>query len=220
MAKPKRVWTNKKLVYSAGRWVWDLDGELGVFDPQFKKIDSWETYEDKWDPVPETADLVSYDTSAYSNYIGTFEDGTEATYTFEDYDGTVLKTGKVKDGKTPKAPTAPTREGYQFTWWDPVVWPIKKDTTYTAQYVAVFTLTIAVNDADYGTTDKASIVVPTGTQITNEWAVLTAGSQTVTATPNEGYAFTGWSYSSPVTANATATASFEAVTEPEEQVWE
>lgn len=131
---PKRVWTWKKLVYSDKKPVWELDWKVWVYNPNFTEVSEWETYTDRWNTMEASDELVVYDCSSKSEYVWTFEDGTEATYTFEDYDETVLKTGKVKDGKTPVAPTDPTREWYTFTWWDPEVGPISKDTTYTATY--------------------------------------------------------------------------------------
>ena len=63
----------------------------------------------------------------------------EYTVTFVDYDGTVLQTGKVEEGKTPTPPADPKRpeadgKKYTFTGWNPVVAPVTGDTTYTATY--------------------------------------------------------------------------------------
>ena len=195
MAKPKRVWTNKKLVYSAGKPVWDLDWDLGIYDPQFKTVSSGKTYVDRWENVWADDELVTYDTSAYSNYVGTFEDGTEATYTFKDYDDTVLKTGKVKDGKTPKAPNDPTRAWYTFTGWTPEVWPISKDTTYTATY----TINVAYTFQDYDET-----VISSGT-------VMSGTAPTEPADPTrEGYTFTWWDPEVwAITEDTTYTATYE-----------
>lgn len=55
-------------------------------------------------------------------------------YTFQDYDETVISSGTVMSWTAPTAPADPTREWYTFTWWDPEVWAITEDTTYTATY--------------------------------------------------------------------------------------
>lgn len=134
MQMPKRVWSNKSLVYSNKKCVWKLGDKLGVCDPTFKEVESWKVYpSNRWENVSADDELQIYDSLNPTN-IWTFEDWVVATYTFQDYDETVLKTGTVKDGWTPVAPTDPTREGYTFTWWNPEVWPIEKDTTYTATY--------------------------------------------------------------------------------------
>ena len=56
------------------------------------------------------------------------------TVTFEDHDGTELKTEEVEHGKSATAPQDPTREGYTFTGWDKDFNNITGDLTVTAQY--------------------------------------------------------------------------------------
>lgn len=131
---PKRVWSNKKLVYSNHKPVWKLDDKVWVYDPKFKEVETWETYTDERENLDWDAEMQIYDTMKPTD-IWTMNSWIVATYTFYDYDEeTVLKTGTVKDGWTPTAPTDPTREWYTFTWRDPTVWPISKDTSYVAQY--------------------------------------------------------------------------------------
>ena len=65
---------------------------------------------------------------------GTSSEGLGVEYTFKDWDGTILKQWSIGEWATPKAPADPTREGYTFTWWEPEVGPLSKDTTYVAQY--------------------------------------------------------------------------------------
>lgn len=122
--KPCQVWLKveeEKFYKQDINWLVEItDEEFNVYWPNWKAMDS--------DDV-----LGYYDTDEPTELFSP-EDWDEATYTFEDYDETVLKTGKVKDWETPVAPEDPTREGYTFTGWKPKVKAIYKDTTYTAQY--------------------------------------------------------------------------------------
>ena len=56
------------------------------------------------------------------------------TVKFIDWDGTVLKTEVVEDGKDATAPTNPVRNGYTFTGWDKGLSNIKDDMEIKAQY--------------------------------------------------------------------------------------
>ena len=58
------------------------------------------------------------------------------TYTviFRDYDGTVLKTETVEEGKAATAPANPSREGYRFTGWDKTFSNITSNLVVTAMY--------------------------------------------------------------------------------------
>lgn len=75
---PKRVWTWKKLVYSDKKPVWELDWKVWVYNPNFTEVSEWETYTDRWNTMEASDELVTYDSSTKSEYIGTFEDWTEA----------------------------------------------------------------------------------------------------------------------------------------------
>lgn len=143
----KRVWdaTEKKIArVQWANWkpcqVWygletetyykqDINGLVEITDEDFN------VYWPNWKLVESDDVLGYYDTDEPTD-LWNPEDWDEATYTFKDYDETVLKTGKVKDWETPVAPTDPTREGYIFKGWKPKVKAIYKDTTYTAQYEA------------------------------------------------------------------------------------
>lgn len=216
---PKRVWSGKKQVYSWKKPVWVKDWKLWVYDPNFEEVTNWQYYSpNRWGNLSSDAELQIYDDKDSLNPtdIGTFEDWLESTYQFVDYDGTVLKSWKVKDGKTPTAPTDPTREHYTFTWWNPTVWPINKNTTYSAVYaIDTFSVTISVNDADYGSVNVSSLSnVPYGTAISASDNVLTIGETTITATASEWYQFSSWgTLPATVTEDLTITASFDAIPE-------
>ena len=155
MTNPKRVWSNNKTVWDGKKSVWLQDWELKTYDGNWEDAGSdLQTYWNQWEEVSEDAILDVYDSNT-PEPIGTPEDGIEATYTFKDYDGTVLKTGKVKDGETPVAPADPTREHYIFQWWNPTVWPISKNTEFVAVYIPVYipenyTFTINVENLPEG----------------------------------------------------------------------
>ena len=138
---PKRVWSGKKQVYSWKKPVWVKDWKLWVYDPNFEEVTNWQYYSpNRWGNLSSDAELQIYDDKDSLNptNVGTFEDWLEATYQFIDYDSTVLKSGTVKDWKTPVAPADPTRESYTFVEWNPAVWPITKNTNYSALYVQTY----------------------------------------------------------------------------------
>ena len=56
------------------------------------------------------------------------------TVTFNDWDGSVLKTEEVESGSAATAPSNPSREGYEFIGWDKTFGNITSDLTITAQY--------------------------------------------------------------------------------------
>jgi hypothetical protein len=88
-------------------------------------------------------------TVAFSNlnYTVTYEVAAQThTVTFVDWNGTVLKTEIVEDGKSAVAPTAPTRDGYKFTGWDKTFSNITSDLTVTAQYAEIVYTPIRVKE--------------------------------------------------------------------------
>ena len=85
---------------------------------------------------------------------------------------------------------------------------------YTEE-IQTFTVSIAVNNADYGTVSESSITVDYGTAISVNGNQLTIGDTTITAIPTTDnptydYAFTGWTNTaSEVTEAITIIANFE-----------
>jgi hypothetical protein len=120
------------------------------------------------------------------NYEITFMPGTLTvdelilTVTFEDYDGTKLDTQQVAYGNAATAPSAPVREGYNFTGWDKAFDVVTGNMTVTAQY-AIKTYSVTFYEQDG--------VTPIGTPQTVNW-----GSAAVfeTAPVVTGYAFDQW----------------------------
>ena len=104
------------------------------------------------------------------------------TVTFQDWDGTVLKTEQVEQGKSATAPAAPTREGYTFKGWDKDFSNVQSDLTVTAQYTRdIVYYTVSFYDWD-------------GTELHVEQ--VEQGKDAVGPTVNptrEGYTFVGWS---------------------------
>lgn len=92
-----------------------------------------------------------------AGYVGVVS--TSHTVTFKDYDGTVLKTETVEDGKAATAPAEPERAGYIFTGWDKVFSYVKGDLIVTAQYQEILEPTIMIPNVTASAGDTVSIPV-------------------------------------------------------------
>ena len=221
----KRLWDteNKKVVRAIPTWdphkklqVWtdDEGSKLYVYsNSEYVELDtSNATVSEYWPTVWKqlTDETVGYYLTNEPTDLYNRDEGDEATYTFKDYDWTVLKTGKVDEGETPTPPADPTREAtaqytYTFAGWNPTVWKIYKKTTYTATYTAtVNKYTITFVDEDW-TTELDS-------QELDYWATPVYAGETPTkeATAQYTYTFSGWTPAiATVTADATYTATYE-----------
>lgn len=210
----KRLWDTegKKIVFT--EWptghkcqVWtDESGNLYIYDMAQRLTyngtsPDWEEYvRSNWKTLTDET-VWFYDTNVATE-LYSWDEWDEASYQFVDWDWTVLKSWKVDEWGTPTAPADPTRSAtaqytYTFAWRSPAVWPIKKKTIYTATYTAVvneYTVTISVNDADYGYTEPVTITnVPYGTSIgVDEDNLLHVWTVTVTPHANTGYTFSSW----------------------------
>lgn len=133
------------------------------------------------------------------------EDESAATYTVEfmNYDGTILKTEKVKSGSHATPPAAPTREGYTFIGWSGSYSNVNADVTVVAQYRENTSETVyyIVRFIDYdGTVLK--------TQAVEKGQSAKAPADPVRA----GYSFTGWDKTfASITADLTVTAQYEEI---------
>ena len=135
---------------------------------------------------------ISADTDVWPLY----SDIAVYTVRFLDYNGTVVKTQKVEEGKSATAPAAPAREDYIFTGWSRAYTNVRADIDVTAVYREAKTFTVRFNDYSgvlLGTVD-----------------VKEGKTATAPVTPSrEGYRFTGWSGAlTNITANKTVTAQY------------
>lgn len=100
---------------------------------------------------------LSDGTEIDAGYVGVTDTPSSTTYTviFKDYDGTVLKTESVAQGKSATAPANPSRDGYVFTGWDKAFSNITSDIVVTAQYEKI---TGAYLKCDDYSVDKGSTI--------------------------------------------------------------
>ena len=137
----------------------------------------------------------------------------ECTVTFENWDGTVLQSGKVAKGEVPKyAGDEPTRPAtaqceYLFVGWEPEVGPVTGDATYTAKYdEAPRHYSVIWRNYD-GTEFYRDVKVPYGTMPKYEGPTPTRPSDEQYA-----YEFAGWEPAiAAVTGDAVYTAKYTAV---------
>lgn len=234
----KRLWDteNKKTVRAIPTWdphkkfqVWTDDDGSHLYVYANSKYEELNTanaaVSEYWPTVWKTLDdeTVGYYLTNEPTDLYNWDEGDDVTYTFKDYDWTVLKTGKLEEGETPTPPADPTRAAtaqytYTFAGWNPTVWPISKKTTYTATYTATvnkYTITATSSDADLWTVSPASVAnVEYGTALTVEDNVITVGTwesaPTITATAGEGWEFVSWwDVPATVTGNTSVEATFQ-----------
>lgn len=78
--------------------------------------------------------------------------------TFQDFDGTVLKTESVEEGKAATAPEDPQREGYTFVGWDRDFSSVHKDTVITAEYLRITDTAFKVDTVSVADVNKKAEV--------------------------------------------------------------
>lgn len=242
----KRLWDteNKKIVWAVDKsdpkkvyqvWTNDDGSKLYIYKKNWwVELDQTKEDAKEYWPVWKALDdeMVGYYLTNEPTDLYNWDSGDEVAYTFKDYDGTVLKTGKVDEGTAPTPPADPTREAtaqytYTFAGWNPTVGKITKKTTYTATYEATprnYTVTIEPNDDTMGSVTTESVVVAYGTAISASWTTLTIWWAECTATAEEWYVFVSYnvaweSLPATVTWDLAITATFDAApVEPEEPV--
>ena len=219
----KRLWdtTTKQMVWAkwpSGRdcqvWTDESGSKLYVYDnSKWQEYTPWVSndgmvYWPTWKVVDGDDEVGFYDTNVPTDLYA-WESGDKVSYVFKDWDGTVLKEGKIKEWTKPTAPADPTRAAtaqytYTFAWWNPEVAKITKKTVYTATYTAtVNQYTITFVDED-GTTELDE-------QTLDYWATPVYAGETPTkeATAQYTYTFSGWTPAiATVTADATYTATY------------
>ena len=181
-------------------------GETPKYTGDTPKKDSDEqySYEFKgWTPEIEKV-------TGNQTYTAVFEPSVRSyTVTWQDYDGTELKTDKVKYGETPVYDgETPKREStdeytYTFTGWDPEITAVTGDVTYKAQYKAEkkkYTITWKNEDGSVISTSEAAY---------GEKPEFTGDQPTKAADKEYEYTFTGWDPEiKEVTGDQTYTAQF------------
>lgn len=223
MANLKRLWDteNKKVVWAIPTWdphkklqVWtDDDGShLYVYDnSKYQELNtSNASVNEYWPTVwKQLADeTVGYYLTNEPTDLYNRDEGDEVTYTFKDYDGTVLKTWKIDEWETPTPPANPTREAtaqytYTFAGWNPTVWAITKKTTYTATY------TSTVNKYTITWKDWDDTTIETDTNI-EYWTTPTYDGETPTKTATAQYTYTWDEWWTPTVASVTGDATYTA----------
>ena len=240
----KRLWDteNKKIVWAIPTWdphtklqVWTNDdgSKLYVYTwSAFRELSLASATVSEYGPVWKSVEdeMVGYYLTNEPTELYNWDSGDEAAYRFLNWT-TVLQSWTVDEGETPEytgdTPTkaATAQYTYTFSGWKPTVWPIYKKTDFKAQFTSTvneYDITIASNDADYGTVDVAFVEwQPYGTAISAEGNVLTIWEGTsaveVTATAEEWCVFSSWGeLPATVTEDLTITATF---IDPEEIIY-
>lgn len=162
-------------VFKNGKWNND-DALIG------KPATSEFTYVfDHWSPaVEEVTQAMTY-TAVYREEAKTY------TVTFKNEDNSVIETRPYHYGETPVCMNQPTKENTaEFTYalrWTPQIQTVMGNAEYTAVFDA--------------TTNKYSVTLqcsPSGAAVLSGSGLYNYNeSATLTATPNEGYNFLGWS---------------------------
>ena len=74
--------------------------------------------------------------------------------TFQDFDGTVLKTESVEEGKAASAPEDPQREGYTVVGWNRDFSSVDREIVITAEYLRITDTTFKVDTVTVGADNK------------------------------------------------------------------
>ena len=148
----------------------------------------------------------------------------EYSIVFKNWDWAVLQSWMVAYGTTLTPPANPTKaEDAQYTYtfdkWSPSISSVTQSQVYTAVYYSTinnYVVNVVSNNTNSGTVTTWSITVPYGAGISTDSNILTVGTQTSTANPNEwtqvyAFLFNDWDTSdcgATVTTWCTVTANF------------
>ncbi len=107
-------------------------------------------------------------TGSTATYTARFQAEPTYTATFKDWDGSVIDTQTgLKNGDTPAEPAAPTRDGYNFTGWEPSISAINgADQTYTAQYQLAATCSPVMSDLTLDVNETGTVTATTNEHCT------------------------------------------------------
>ena len=188
-----------------GSATYTMDGNTAVLTATANEGYSFLTWSDGNTENPRTVNLTS-DTA----FVAIFTEAVSTpTITVTVNDATMGSATYTMDGNTAVL-TATPNEGYEFTGWNdgntenPRTVTITSDTAFTAIFteaVSTPTITVTVNDATMG---SATYTMDGNTAV-------------LTATPNEGYEFTGWNdgnTENPRTVTITSDTTFMAIFSP------
>ena len=152
-----------------------------------------------WDGVPAgntvTSDVTI--TAVFKKTVNPY------TITFDSDGGSAVASITQDYGTPVTAPTAPTKTGYTFKGWNPVVPATMpaNDLTVKAQWeINKYKVTVVVKDVNSGSVNPSEVLdVTHGTQITEAGNVLNVGGKLVTAkaatnTAEFTYSFEKWEF--------------------------
>lgn len=127
------------IIYINGSTVVDLEprtyisGEVTELPSLGEDFVGWYTNKElSGDPVNEIKANSTGNLIFYTNY--NLENDVFYLVVFKDYDNKVLKEESVKENESATAPSAPTREGYEFIGWSGDFSNVKSDLTIVALY--------------------------------------------------------------------------------------
>lgn len=182
----------KKTMYDYGTLAADVeapDGPSKTSTPQYDYTFAG------WSPAVADVERDAVYTATYTQTARKY------TVTFLNGYGGTIKTETVAYEDAAPEPSEPTREGYVFTSWDKAFNKITADTTVTAQWAKLYTVTFV---------DGQGKTLKTET-------VESGKAATAPSTPTrDGYTFTGWDKAfNKITEDTTVTAQWEKAADPE-----